>query len=173
MNIHHPNWRRRCELPDASVLDAALQYEEARRILWSKMQPGCGILLPTLNTAAVSIELYLKSMAAHLIHTPDGTIDGLYRVTSEADTRNHRLTMLFDAIPEDVRDSLQTSYSSRNPGLSIRDDLDTLEGLFEASRYPFEKRHDLSQYALVTIDRMCLFLAAFVEALPPREWIEN
>ncbi len=38
-------WSKRQEIPDAQVLDAADQYEEARKLL-AKQPPGSGVLLP-------------------------------------------------------------------------------------------------------------------------------
>ena len=38
-------WRRRQEIPDAQVLDAADQYEAASRVLWAQLSEG-GILTP-------------------------------------------------------------------------------------------------------------------------------
>ena len=55
-------WRKRQEIPNAQVRDAAEQYEAARKLL--TQPPGSGILLPLMNVAAVAIELYLKSLSA-------------------------------------------------------------------------------------------------------------
>jgi len=44
-------WRKRQEIPDAQVRDAADQFEAARKVL-DAQPPGSGILLPLMNTAA-------------------------------------------------------------------------------------------------------------------------
>jgi len=55
-------WKRRQEIPNASVLDAAVQFHEGCLVLWEKLQADGGVLLPFLNTASMAIELYLKTL---------------------------------------------------------------------------------------------------------------
>src|SRR5690349_8739778 len=72
-------WSKRQEIPDPQVLDAADQYEEARKLL-AKQPPGSGLLLPLMNTAAVAVELYLKCLSAELIYIEDEHMPEVSRV---------------------------------------------------------------------------------------------
>ncbi len=175
LGFHRPNWKRRCEVPDRSILDAARQFEAGRRILWKRMEPGCGILLPALQVAAVSIELHLKCLGARLEFTPDSDVDGVYIVNSSAAQRGHCLADLLKSVHNAERLQLDDAFTTQwsvNDGTTLSNVLDRLEGLFVASRYPFEKGQDPSAYSLAEIAWMCDFLSGFVKRLEPREWIE-
>ncbi|PYS89592.1 MAG: hypothetical protein DMF64_17330 [Acidobacteria bacterium] len=154
--------------------DAAEQYDDARRLL-HEQPPGSGILLPLLNTTAVVVELFLKSLSSKLVHVPVDDFDGLSRVYAEPKLKNHRLVELLDKIPDDVRTLLESSFAA-DPSFqaegSLRDTLAKYEGLFEASRYPFEARFDITKYLLTPLMALAEFLRTFVANMEPTGRIE-
>ena len=84
----------RQEIPDPQILDAANQYESARRLL-SAQPPGSGLVWPLLNTASVAIELYLKCLSAEKVYTDAG--EGWSKVSAKPEY-GHVLTRLLDAL---------------------------------------------------------------------------
>ena len=116
-------WSKRQEIPDLQVLDAADQYEEARKLL-KEQPPGSGVLLPLMNTAAMAVELYLKCLSAELIYVEDEQMPEASRVyaapaiTSE---QGHNLVALFNVIPSDVRCSLINAFDAEFGALWNKD----------------------------------------------------
>ena len=53
--------KRRQQVPNIHVREAAQQYEEASQVLYRNLIPGSGLLLPFLNTTVMAVELYLKT----------------------------------------------------------------------------------------------------------------
>src|SRR5258708_618026 len=98
-------WKKRSEIPDLQILDAAEQYDEARQLLYQQ-PPGSGVLLPLLNNAAVVVELFLKSLSSELIYLPVKGFDGLSKVRAEPELKHHKLVELFDGISDDIRRQL-------------------------------------------------------------------
>ena len=144
--------------------DAADQFDDARLLL--DAQPaGSGVLLPLMNSAAVALELYLKSLGAVTIHTPTPGFPRFSKVTARARTKGHDLVGRLKAIPNDVRQSLEREYEVECPGRVLQDDLQTYEGLFAASRFPFEKDHDIRHYPLHPLMELCSYLRNFVATM--------
>jgi hypothetical protein len=169
MNAQQP-WRRRQEIPDAQVRDAADQFEAARKVL--DAQPtGSGILLPLMNTATMAIELYLKSLSAELVFTPIDDAIGGNRVTV-APAFGHRLTALLEKVPADVRGGLEHAFTNRSGGLTLHAAFERCEGAFAASRYPFELGAHLSKYPLDLLMNCSAFLCDYIGALEPVDRIE-
>ena len=167
-------WRRRQELPDHQVLNAARQYEAARKLL---VQPatGSGVVWPLMNVAAIAIELHLKALSAEVIHTPDDAIPGLFSIAAVAAIKGHGLQDLHARIPNNTRDALEAAFVVAFPAVpetSVCEVLVHFERLFVSSRYPFEPGVCLSDYPLDLLMRFSAFLAEFVAGLATREWIE-
>jgi hypothetical protein len=72
-------WSKREKIPDPQILDVADQYEQARKLL-ANQPPDSGVFLPLMNTAAVAVELYLKSFSAELIYVADERMPEISRV---------------------------------------------------------------------------------------------
>ena len=125
-----------------------------------------------LNTAAVAVELFLKSLSFETIHVPvDDPLGppGLSIVYAAAPQRGktHDLAQLFDIIPDDICDRLEISFA-KDPlsggRMRLRDVLARYESLFEKSRYPFEQDAAILLQTL-SIDHLMLlssFLRGFV-----------
>jgi hypothetical protein len=163
-------WKKRREIPDPQVQDVAEQYDDARQLL-QQQQPGSGVLLPLLNTAAVAVELFLKSLSSELIHVPVDGFEGLSTVHAVAEQKHHRLVDLFDSIQDDVRSQLESSFAEQT-GTILRDLLLRYERLFEVSRYPFEPATDIKKYPLMSLMELCNFLRKFVADLERIDQIE-
>lgn len=165
-------WSKRQQIPDLQIVDAADQYEKVCRLLLAQ-PPGSGVVLPLINSAAVSIELYLKSLSAERIYTRDTLMPKASVVTACASVSGHVLEPLFKGISDDVRTKLIEAYDAK-PRFSedFLVALKKLDGAFSASRYPFEPGVDASKYDLQFLVCMAKFLREFVRALPPREKIE-
>lgn len=162
-------WNKRQQIPDAQVRDAADQYDDARQLL-DALPIGTGVVLPLLNTAAVAVELYLKSLGSQTIHRPEAGFPAVSRVYAAPEVKRHMLDELLDAIPDDIRRQLEDEFMAERPtgdALKLREVLQTYENLFVASRYPFEEGMDITQYPLPQLMRLCEFLRDFVTRLPP------
>jgi hypothetical protein len=167
-------WNKRVRIPDPQVRDAAEQFDDAR-ILLQQRPPGSGVLLPLLNTAAVAIELYLKSLSSHLTYQPVQDGGGISIVYAVPPAKSHELVNLLEAIPQDIRDELESAFALshlQQYGSDLRTLLASYEGLFAASRYPFEPVTDIGRYPLAPLMALSTFLRAFVAGLAPRDRIE-
>jgi hypothetical protein len=168
-------WKKRQEIPDWHIVNAADQFEDACRLLYN--QPlGSGILLPQINTAAVSIELYLKSLSAERIYTPDVDMPEMSKVSSYPAKAGHALLEQFGEISTEIRDKLVAAYNAKlRP--ELKDDLETalqkIDGAFSASRYSFEPGTDVSKYSLPHLMGLAKFLREFVRSIPSRETFER
>lgn len=163
-------WKSRQEIPDASIKDAADQYESARRILLAGA-PNRGVLLPLMNVDAMAVELYLKCLSAEVEFTAIEDDIGGHLVTS-APKRGHVLVPLFDQIPGDLRAALEREFRTRLEGLELRDALRRCDGVLAASRYPFERDADLTKYPFDLLMRCSEFFADFVATLQPHDRIQ-
>jgi hypothetical protein len=170
-------WRKRQEIPDAQICDAADQYEAARKLL-AEQPPGLGVLLPQMNVAAVAIELYLKCLSAELVHTRDDGFPGLFLVTAAptlTGRKGHDLTALFGKLSDDLKQELEAAFQTERPnatGHTFLEMLKKCEGAFAASRFPFEHGMNISKYPLGDLMFSSEFLSRFVSKLPPKEYIE-
>lgn len=164
--------KRRQEIPDAQIKDAADQYEEARRIL-SVLPPGTGVLLPELNCTLIAIELYLKSLAAERIFTPEE--DGVQLVTARSLRGGHGLSVLLDALQEPIRSRLDQAGDQefQDLGLTFRNAIERCDGIFQASRYSYEwgKGSKIREAPLDLLHRCSDFLSRYVAELEPQEYI--
>ena len=167
-------WSKRWQIPDCQIVDAPDQYEEAFRLLLAQ-PPGSGVVLPLVNSAAVSIELYLKSLSAERIYTADAMMREGSVVTAYASIAGHSLKPLFEAIVDEVRAKLIEAYDAKLR-FELKDDFVTaltrFDGAFSASRYPFEPNVNISGYNLQSLASIAKFLREFVRALPPKEMLE-
>jgi hypothetical protein len=167
-------WSKRWQIPDRQIAGVADQYEKACRVLRAQ-PPGSGVALPLMNSAAISIELYLKSLCAERIYMQDTMMPEASVVTAYASVAGHLLTPLFEAIYDDVRSKLIEAYEAKCR-LELNEDflvaLKRLDGAFSASRYPFESGKNVSGYKLQSLACMANFLREFVHALPPEEIVE-
>jgi hypothetical protein len=122
-------------LPNRSILGFAETYFEAGTLLYHK-GPGHGFYLPAANLLCHSIELYLKSLANPAKF--EAVAGGIYKeVTSSK--RGHCLSKMLDEKVEPVfRDELAKARGG------LFSDLKAIEGLFQASRYPFEENYKAS-----------------------------
>lgn len=162
----------RQEIPDCQVKDAADQYMNAL-ILLNKMPPMSGVLLPLINTAAIAIELYLKSLSSEVIHTPQENMENMYIVTAKPQQFGHGLVSILKKIPEDYVAEINQIYASlhNHDSRNFKAVLDSLEGAFMQSRYPFEKGADISKYSLKDIKNVSQFLSDYVNGLEVKETI--
>ena len=156
--------KKRRNIPDPRVRDAADQFDDARLLLYAQ-PPGSGLLLPLLNNTIVAIELYLKSLGAVTIYTPNPGFPGVSIVTAKSEVKIHGLIAILESIPDDVRQFLEQAYAAKHIGRMLREDLDQYEGLFAASRYAFEKGNKPDKYSLSPLMDLCSFLRDFVSGM--------
>jgi hypothetical protein len=168
------HWVSQQEIPDQQIIDAADQFLIASESL-SRMPAGSGVLLPTINTAAVSIELYLKCLGSERIYIPDAEMTEISRVSARAKITDHALTKLFAVIPGKVRAQLILAYDAQlRP--KWKDDFETIlgkiEGAFADSRYPFEPGVDVTKYDPTQLVDVAKFLQTLIKSMPVRRSIE-
>jgi hypothetical protein len=167
-------WRKRQQIPDAQIRDAADQYEAARKLL-AAQPPGAGVVLPLINTSAMAIELYLKRLSAELVYTSVDDFAGLSLVTAASTRTGHKLTLLFDELADGLKQDLEAAYKTdcfSPAGRTFREVIEGCQGAFVASRYPFEPGMNISNYPLRDLQVISEFLSDFISKLPPREYIE-
>lgn len=137
------------ELPDGQVLDAAAQYESAFRYLIG-LPPASFVLLPALHTGAVALELYVKAWGVYQVEIPDPAGLGVI-VRARMDAYGHRLVKLLDATPKAFRDALERRCKATpllNSLGGATQALATCDGLFVASRYPYEQDKDIRRFRI-------------------------
>lgn len=174
MSSSRQSWKKRIVIPDPQVRDAAEQYDDARQLL-QHQPPGTGVLLPLLNTAAVAVELFLKSLSSELKYVPVDDFDGLSSVHAEPELKHHRLVELFNNLSADVRSQLEVNFAANKigqAGTSLHDLLEMYEGLFLRSRYPFESKADIKKFDLMVLMELSSFLRRFVANMRPTDQIE-
>ena len=165
-----PGLRQAREIPDPHIHDAAEQYYEASVILHA-MPPHSGVLHPTINTSAVAIELYLKSLSAFTIYTEDG--EGF--IVNARAAGGHLLTNIAKNIPDDVKTELDAAFLAS--GLIQHGTLDEilarLGNTFMESRYPFENGHNVRRYELSLMEAFPRYLAEFVRHCQTRFYLPD
>ncbi len=161
-------WSKRQQIPDAQIVDAADQYETACKFL-DAQPPESGVLHPLMNSGAVAIELYLKSLSAERIYTPDPMMPEASIVNAVASIAGHPLDQLYDAISDDVRTKLDEAFDAQlrvKLSGSLVDALKEIDGVFMASRYPYEPAmRDLLQGRLALVLSLSGFMREFVHAM--------
>jgi hypothetical protein len=167
-------WTKRQEIPNWQIVNAADQFQDACLLL-ANQPPRSGVLLPQINTAAISIELYLKSLSAERIYTPVADMPEMSVVSSSPARPGHSLREQFGVISKEIRDKLIAAYNAKlRP--KLKDELETalekIEGAFLVSRYSFEPGMDVSKYSLRHLMGLAKFLREFVKSIPPRETVE-
>ncbi len=163
----------RQRIPDPQVRDAAEQYDAARRLL-AAAPPASGVPLPLMNAAIVALELYLKALSSERVHQFWSFVPAFWTVHVEPKVKSHTLVNVFDAIPGEIRRMLDQQFTRQglDANGSLRQALETYEGLFAISRYPFEIGSDIRKYSLDRLLRLVDFLSAFVAELPMTERIQ-
>jgi hypothetical protein len=172
MPISEPPWKSRQEFPDGVIRHTADQYECASRLLWEEAVSGSPVLFPFLNCAAIALELYLKSLDAKLIFTPDEHIPGMSVVTVKSQW-GHALVPLFDKIAEEDRTQLEDAFVTKHPeaNSSFREMVGRFEGLFQQSRYSYEKGADITKYHLDPLRATLVFLRDYIATLQEEDRI--
>lgn len=140
------------EIPNPQVLDLAFSYHDAAETLAATAANA----IPIINLRCHAIELFLKSL--HLEDTATALEDGVYLSRPKSGR----------GVRHDLKDSLAMAQEPHRQELlsgmiSLDDDLDSLEGIFQKSRYLYE---DGSSLPLSTAERTCRYLAETVPHLP-------
>jgi hypothetical protein len=151
--LTHPSGKLR-EVPDPQVRDAADQFEKARKLL-AAAAPGSGLTLPLINVAAVAIELYLKCLSAERVYAYES--GGEATISAAPTERSHQLRKLLDKAGPDLGKDLDRAFRAQSAqycNLAFPDALTKCEGAFEASRFPFEAKHDISKYSLELVKKL-------------------
>lgn len=178
-------------LPNEQIQDAAGQYYRAFEVLEERHnQVGLegqepDFYLPLLNAAAITVELYLKSLAARDEYYPDGPSAPqqkrqpvgkvkpwlLYQKHAKAEEHGHKPTRLFDGIDGPIQKQLTAAFSAsslaQQVGGSFKGFLERYDELFQYSRYAFEEKLHGANFPLDPLFALVRFLHSFVEGLPP------
>ena len=87
----------------------------------------------------------------------------------------HGLVALLDPMTPDVRDSLIQAFDTKFGACWNKDlqrVLTELEGVFQATRYPFERGMNITRYNLAKLRGLADFLSRFVRSIPLTHRIE-
>lgn len=179
-------------LPNYQIQDAARQYYrafevlegESRRAILADQEPG--FFLPILNAAALTVELYLKSLDAraerYLDSSPSapqqerqpvGTVKPgqIYQEHARSEEVGHKPAVLFVELDEVIQRQLAAAFASsplgQQVGSSFKDFLKQYDELFKYSRYAFEEELHDADFPLDPLFALVRFLHLFVENLPP------
>lgn len=118
-------------LPNWSIISFADTYFEAGNLLCNE-KPGRGLYLPAANLLCHSIELYLKSLANPAMFKP--VSDEVFKEVTWP-KNGHRLSEMLETIEPIHKDELTEARCN------LKSELESIEGLFQAARYPFEKNN--------------------------------
>ena len=152
------------ELPDPQVLDAASQYAHGFDILIT-LPPGSGVLLPAMHSGAIALELYLKAWGAEQIEVDAGTGTGIVTVHARpAAVGGHGLEALLGETPQSFRDALEPLMAPFGGSVAA---VRSFEGLFVASRYPYEEGRDITQFSLDALTSLVHALREATQATRP------
>jgi hypothetical protein len=166
-------WRSRQQIPDAQIANAADQFETASELL-SKQPPLSGVLLPELNCAAVSIELYLKCLSAERIYNRDPVMPEVSIINALPSLHGHALVPLFEMVNDELRKKIAEEYDALLRS-ELKDDfitaLSKCDGAFMDSRYSFEPGVDISKHESRRVKGIAKFLRDFVHSTPTKEFI--
>jgi hypothetical protein len=163
-------WKRRQEIPDPQVKDAANQYEASRKFL-ENQPPGSGVLLPLLNVSAIAIELYLKCLSSEKVYEPTGDSVGSSIIHAKP-LRGHDLKRQFGFIPNEIKVAIDQEFKKTSTAITdFESMLERCEGVYAASRYPFEEGNEIPE-TIRDLMRCSAFLSEFVNKLEPVETIE-
>ena len=123
------------ELPNPVILDVAHSYFDCGKKLYDEMvnEPAQGLYFPSVNLLCHSIELFLKAMSNPIDWEQNGSV---YMGFTTKPKNGHNLMAAFSFIDC----SFKKTIISRK--CSLVADLERLEGVFQASRYPFEKENE-------------------------------
>ena len=171
-------WTKRQEIPDIQIRDAANQYERAAKLLAEQPLENVEIL-PLMNTAAMAVEFYLKSLSAELIYIKDDLMPEASLVYSKpaitTGKAGHGLVGLLEVIPPRVRCLLNDDFDAAlgaGWNTDLQSVLEDFEGVFKETRYPFEPGCDITRYNHGYLLRLADFLGHFVRNLPPMSLID-
>jgi hypothetical protein len=94
-----------------------------------------------LHSGAIALELYLKAWSAKQVEVDAGSGVGIVVVRARATVPNHELVKLLSATPNEFRAALSPLLEPLGGAAAA---LESLDGLFEASRYPYEEHQDIT-----------------------------
>src|SRR5690242_10820623 len=80
--------RRHHEIPNPIIVDAGSQFHAGYSLL-RKAPPQSGVLLPTLQSASVAMELYLKALSAREVEVQESPLSQVVTIYAKAATRSH------------------------------------------------------------------------------------
>ncbi|WP_210259983.1 hypothetical protein [Martelella sp. HB161492] len=160
-------------MPNHQIKDNADHFERARQILCdadfryvSDNGDFLGISMATINNAIVAVELYLKSLSSNEIWTPVDDQSGISKVTARPKQASHKLVKQLDEMEEMVRARLEEEFvvAFPAPEPTLEACLNSFEGVFQWSRYPFEQEQpkDFKFGKLMDVSE---FLSRFVASL--------
>lgn len=141
-------------IPDMLIVGVADQYLTAATILHSN-STASKVQLPLINALIIAVELYLKSLNATTVYSKINDPDGFRQLHSKAMSRDHHLSGQYEDLDWDVRSKLEEiwrdDFEFRFESRTIRILLKEFDGVFQKTRYPFEKNNGIDS---VNIDRL-------------------
>jgi hypothetical protein len=162
------------EVPNSQVLATAQQFHSAFLLLENGSRSS-RVVLPAFHCAAISLELYLKSLSAYEVAIPISEQSSVSFVRAKHPKKSHVLADLFDLAPEDIRasinDAMRTS-SLLSQHSSFRHALVAHESLFLASRYAYEPESTLSGARFDVLTELLAALKTGIERVAPR-WVRS
>ena len=161
------------QIPDPQVKDTADQFWTAADLL--RLQPpGSGVLLPEIINFVLALELYLKSVSSYSVikdlkNYGNGVRGGV--VTAKPEKSTHKLSELYDATDDWVRNELESGYSKstlHQNGKTLRDLLQRYDNIFVTVRYVHEDSGPLRALNIAELHQLAQFMKVAVETLPPK-----
>ena len=160
---------QRQQIPNSQIRDSADSFKAGWDLL-NIQQSGSGFILPQINVGAIAIELYLKSLSAFVVETPDRALDEagwafvtvnddddelnvvtasdddyvLNVVTADPKLIGHGFRKIFNEIDSDIQKDIKIAFLSHSPSpmRTFHETITALEGAYQESRYSFQTGHD-------------------------------
>ncbi len=133
------------EVPNREVAETAKQFRRAANLMYNDVLV-VQLSAPILCNAALSLELYLKSLNTKNVYVADPeTIPGsCYMVFSMPNKKGHVLTEQYDELLPELKKVLDDAYVTAPVvanAVAIRDALIPYDDVFVSSRYWFDPKY--------------------------------
>ena len=138
-------------IPNREIMGKAIEFNDAAHALYVRKHPGS----PFITCASFSVEMYIKSLSAKTYYYGRDSFGNYKDLYSKSDINGHRLTKLFEKVPENLQNGLRLCYlDSDYPSdfKSLDLVLEHIDSSFVDFRYSFEKKkYSLNMTALLKV----------------------
>ena len=162
------------EIPNDRIRNHARQYCDVAKDLFYRPGGPNPNVVPLFTCCSLALELFLKALTAENVYEDlglryGGLFSGTYQITAKYPGREHKLSRIFQEVPESIRQRLKSEFSQQAPVLGAATLVEVLaryDNLFVQSRYSFETDKLLFDGNINDLVRLVSWLDAQLEAMP-------